>query len=129
LYILSDIILFIYLVGRITELTTSKMIDTPIFLHCIIHQHSLCGKIINLEHVMNIVTKTVNFIRSHGLKHRQFIESLNEMESEHKDVLYHNQVRWLSRVKVLKRFFDFRREIQIFMIKKNKPVEEFENEQ
>ncbi|KAF0759662.1 general transcription factor II-I repeat domain-containing protein 2B-like [Aphis craccivora] len=69
------------------------MIETPIFLHCIIHQQSLCGKIMNLEHVMNIVTKTVNFIRSHGLKHRQFIEFLNEIESEHKDVLYHNQVR------------------------------------
>jgi len=41
----------------------------------------------NLEHVMNIVTKTVNFIRSHGLKHREFIEFLNEIESEHKDVL------------------------------------------
>ncbi|KAE9527235.1 hypothetical protein AGLY_012933 [Aphis glycines] len=92
------------LVGRIAELTTSKMIVTPIFLHCIIHQKSLCGKIMNLEHVMNIVTKTVNFIRSHGLKHRQFIEFLNEIESEYKDVLYHNQ-------------------------KKNKPVEEFENEQ
>ncbi|CAI6372756.1 unnamed protein product [Macrosiphum euphorbiae] len=117
------------LVGRIAELTTSKMIETPIFLHCIIHQQSLCGKIMNLEHVMNIVTKTVNFIRSHGLKHRQFIEFLNEIESEHKDVLYHNQVRWLSRGKVLKRFFDLRQEIQIFMIEKNKPVEEFENEQ
>lgn len=117
------------LIGRIAELTTSKMVETPIFLHCIIHQQSLCGKIMNLEHVMKVVTKTVNFIRSHGLKHRQFIEFLNEIESEHKDVLYHNQVRWLSRGKVLKRFFDLRREIQIFMIEKNKPVEEFENEE
>ena len=93
------------LVGRIAELTTSKMIETHIFLHCIIHQQSMCGKIMNLVHVMNIVTKTVNFIRSHGLKHRQFIEFLNEIEWEHKDVLYHNQVRWLSRGNVLKRFF------------------------
>jgi len=29
------------LVGRIAELTTSKMIETPIFLHCIIHHKSL----------------------------------------------------------------------------------------
>jgi len=72
----------------------------------------------NLEHVVFIVTKTVNFIRPHGLKHRQFIEFLNEIESEHKDVLYHNQVRWLSRGKVLKRILDLRRENQIFVIEK-----------
>uniref|UniRef100_A0A2S2NUF0 General transcription factor II-I repeat domain-containing protein 2B n=1 Tax=Schizaphis graminum TaxID=13262 RepID=A0A2S2NUF0_SCHGA len=29
------------LVGRIAQLTTSKMIETPIFLHCIIHQQFL----------------------------------------------------------------------------------------
>jgi len=83
----------------------------------------------NLDHVMNIVTKTANFIRSRGLKHRQIIEFLNKLESEYKDVLYQNQVRWLSRRQFLKRFFDLRREIQIFMIEKNKPVEEFKNEQ
>lgn len=50
------------LVGRRLELTNSKMIETPIFLNCIIYQQSLCSKIMNLEYVMNIVTKTVNFI-------------------------------------------------------------------
>lgn len=77
------------MVGRNTELvelTTSKIIKTSIFLHFIIDQQSLCSKIMNLEHVMNIVKKTVNFIRLHGLKHRQFRQFFNEIKSEQKDV-------------------------------------------
>lgn len=52
-------------VGRIAELTTSKMIETPIF-YTVLFINNLCVVKLpmNLEHVMNIVTKTVNFIRS-----------------------------------------------------------------
>jgi hypothetical protein len=42
--------------------------------HCIIHQQSLCSNAINMNHVMNIVVPTVNFIRSRLLNHRQFWE-------------------------------------------------------
>jgi hypothetical protein len=30
-------------------------------LHCIIHQHSLCGRIMKSEHVMNVAVSVVNF--------------------------------------------------------------------
>lgn len=45
-----------------------------IFLHCIIHQESLCKSILQLNHVVNPVIKLVNFIRAKGLQHRQFIK-------------------------------------------------------
>ena len=32
--------------------------------HCIIHQEALFGKVLGMGHVMTVVTKTVNFIRS-----------------------------------------------------------------
>lgn len=48
----------------------------------------------NLEHIIKICTKTVNIIRFRALNHRQFIEFLNDIESKHKDVLYHDQVQW-----------------------------------
>ena len=41
-------------------------------IHCIIYQEALCSKVCNMEHVMSVVVKLVNFSRSHGLNHRQF---------------------------------------------------------
>lgn len=41
-------------------------------LHCIIHQESLGSKKIKIEHVMDIVIKIVNWIRSRALNLRQF---------------------------------------------------------
>lgn len=41
-------------------------------IHCIIHQGSLASKILKMDHVMKPIIKTVNFIRSRGLNHRQF---------------------------------------------------------
>ncbi|XP_066512762.1 general transcription factor II-I repeat domain-containing protein 2A-like [Hoplias malabaricus] len=87
--------------------------------HCIIHQESLSAKVL-LDHVMNTVTQTVNFIRAHGLNHRQFQSFLQEIDSEFGDMPYHTAVRWLSQGKVLKRHFDLREEICQFMDSKGK---------
>jgi len=82
----------------------------------------------DLNHVMKVVTTTINFIRSRGLNHRLFQNFLNEIESEFGDVIYHNQVHWLTRAKVLKRFYNLKEEIGIFMIEKESPVTELKDE-
>ena len=71
-----------------------------IFLHCIIHQESLCKSVLQLNHVGNPVVKLVNFIRARGLQHRQFITFLEETDADDQDLLYHSPVRWLSLGKV-----------------------------
>lgn len=70
--------------------------DPAIALHCIIHQQ--CGKCLNFEHVMSVVLKCVNYIRSRGLQHCQFRAFLEEVEASYGNVLYFTEVCWLSKI-------------------------------
>jgi hypothetical protein len=49
----------------------------------------------------------LNFIRASALNHREFVALLGEIESEHGEIIYHTNVRWLSRGSVLQRYFLF----------------------
>lgn len=107
-----------------TELEKSEITTQLIASHCIIHQENLCAKQLKMDHVMSVVVKTVNFIRARGLNHRQFKEFLGDIEAEYSDVIYYSEVRWLSRGKVLHRFYNLRKEILLFMEMKEKTVQE-----
>lgn len=89
-----------------------------LFLHCIIHQETLCKKVLKLNHVIKVVTKVVNFIR--GLNHRQFVEFLKEIESDFYEIPYYTEVRWLSIGKVLESFKILFDEIVAFLSIKEK---------
>lgn len=108
------------LVGRMRLKMQENCTGELIAYHCIIHQESLCGKVLNMKHVMSTVTQTVNFIRAKGLNHRQFQSFLQEIDSEFGDMPYHTEVRWLSRGKVLSRVFHLIEEICQFMDSKGK---------
>jgi len=76
---------------------------------------------------MSVVVKTVNYLRGHGLTHRQFQQFLEEFGEEYTDIPYHCEVRWLSKAKVLKRFFELSPAIVEFLKKKGKPKPMFED--
>ncbi|KAJ8039675.1 General transcription factor II-I repeat domain-containing protein 2A [Holothuria leucospilota] len=84
-------------------------------LHCIIHMEALCARSATLNDVMNVVVKTVNFIRSKGLNPRQFQELLRETEGAYGDLLYYCEVCWFSLGDVLTRVYHLRNEIAEFM--------------
>ena len=77
-----------------------------IVYHCIIHQEALCGKDLQMKHLMSSITRVVNFIKAKGLNHQQFKSFLEEFDLECRDVLYHTEVRWLSKGKVLNKCFE-----------------------
>lgn len=81
----------------------------------------LCAKDLDLSCVIDPVVSAVNFIRSRGLNHRQFRQFLSELEADYSDLPYHTEVRWLSKGKVLLRFFELRDVIEIFLNEKNSP--------
>lgn len=74
----------------------SKEGGKAIKLHCIIHQHVLCATHLKYDHVMKLVIKAINYIRSKALCHCQFKQFLLNIQAEYGDV-YHKDVRWLSR--------------------------------
>lgn len=110
---------------KVTEINPVQKLT---FLHCIIHQEVLCKIVLKMDHVVDVVTKTVNFIRARALNHRQFIALLEENEMEHGDISYHCSVRWLSLSKVLKSVWDLREQIQDFCVKKGHAVPELSDE-
>ncbi|KAK7886618.1 hypothetical protein WMY93_026239 [Mugilogobius chulae] len=104
---------------KVTEMNPEQKLT---FLHCIIHQEVLCKSVLKMSHVVDVVTKTVNFIRARSLNHRQFVALLEENDTGHCDISYHSTVRWLSLGKVLKCFWDLREEIREFCMKKGNPI-------
>ena len=67
---------------KLMQNETSKVGNNSVMqFHCVLHQEPLCAKSLKMENVMSVVTKTVNFIRSKGLRHRQFQDLLCSLES------------------------------------------------
>ncbi|XP_061403616.1 general transcription factor II-I repeat domain-containing protein 2B-like [Lethenteron reissneri] len=102
----------------------SEEAGNAITLHCIIHQQALCAKHLKFDDVMKPVAKAINSIRSKALYHRQFQQFLRDIQAEYGDVVYHNDVRWLSRGSALQRFFSLKEEIGHFLDEKGQPMEE-----
>ncbi|CAB4059235.1 unnamed protein product [Lepeophtheirus salmonis] len=93
-----------------------------IAVHCIIHLENLSSKLINMEHVDSVIVQTVNYIRSRGLNHREIQEFLRHLESQSEDVIYFTEVRWLSRVSTLQRFWLLLDEIILSLKLKQKEI-------
>jgi hypothetical protein len=62
---------------------------------CIIHLQTSLVKPWNLKHAVTAVVSAVTFIRSRGIKHREFNVFLDEIKSEYGGTVYCSQVRWL----------------------------------
>ena len=93
--------------------------DNPglITYHCIIHQAVLCASLGD-EYcdVMKNIMKLVNFLQStSALQHHLLQNFLSVNDASYKDLLVHNNVRRLSRGRVLKRFWSIRKELMTFL--------------
>nr|XP_023013301.1 zinc finger BED domain-containing protein 5-like [Leptinotarsa decemlineata] len=84
-------------------------------IHCLLHQETLSCKISNnkLKDVMNTIVSIIHFIRARELNHRKF-KDLEELQANYGDVILHTAIRWLSKGKVLERFFHLKHEIILF---------------
>ena len=118
------------LVGRVkAELREKGLNDDIVVFHCIIHQENLCAKTLKFTHVIGPVSQAVNFIRARGFNHRQFQKFLDDLNTSHQDLVYFCEVRWLSKGRMLRRFYDLREEVSLFLTRKGRPMEELNDRQ
>ena len=99
--------------------------------HYVLHRHALAAKTLppHLKDVLSVCVQVVNFIRGRPLNHRMFKLFCEEMGSEHVVLLFHTEVRWLSRGEILNRIAELHAEIALFLREhQNKFAENFEDD-
>lgn len=81
--------------------------------HCFIHREALMVKTFptELKSVLNLVVNMVNFVKSRALKTRLLKEMCHEAGSKHDTLVLHTEIRWLSKGKVLQRFYELKNEL------------------
>ncbi|XP_034052451.1 zinc finger BED domain-containing protein 5-like, partial [Gymnodraco acuticeps] len=112
--------------GRVNGLMAhiKKVNPDVTWTHCMIHREALASKRMSpeLNDVLNDAVKLINFIQSRPLNHRLFQSLCEDGGSEHKQLLLHTDVRWLSRGKTLQRLFELRNEVRAFLSEHTHPL-------
>ena len=89
--------------------------------HCMIHKAALVLKTIpkRLYEYMSVVSKVVNYVKSSALNTRLFSKLCKDIDADHTALLYHTEVRWLSKGNMLSRIFELI-EVKLFLVTKQK---------
>ncbi|XP_045122592.1 protein ZBED8-like [Portunus trituberculatus] len=90
--------------------------------HCMIHREALASKTVpkNLHDALTVIINIVNYVKGSALNTRLFRELCRDMDANHTALLFHTQVRWLSKGNMLARVFELREETKLFLIYSNK---------
>ncbi|KAF2348878.1 protein of unknown function DUF4371 [Trinorchestia longiramus] len=87
--------------------------------HCVIHRQSLASKTLpgNLRSSMNLAIKVVKFVKNSSLNSRLFVALCSDLGTDYKTLLFHTEVRWLSKGNMLCRLYELKNEVEIFLQK------------
>ena len=78
---------------------------------------------------LNKIIKIVNFIKTSALNSRLFARFCKDVSSTQNCLLFHTEVRWLSRGNMTRRVFELRHELLTFFKEKNHEFKDyFEND-
>lgn len=84
--------------------------------HCVLHREALASKNMSseLNDTLKDAVKIINNIKSNPLHSRIFSLICKEMESEHQNLLFHADIRWLSRGRTLSRLHELCEELSTY---------------
>ena len=111
------------MIGGLSDLTVwfKEVVPECKPTHCVIHRKMLASRKISPElySAFDDVFKMINLIKAHTLNTGMFEEICEDMDAEHKCLLWHTEVMRLSREKSLSRVFELRKPLQRFLLEKN----------
>lgn len=98
------------------QLVKEKNADV-VGIHCFIHRQALAAKTLpnELNAVLKLCIKVVNYVKNSALNTRLFKILCEDLGSDHKTLLFHTEVRWLSKGNMLGRLFELRDEVITFL--------------
>ena len=64
---------------------------------------------------LNSVIKIINFIKAGALTTRIFTKLCHDVGADHEVLLFHTNVRWLSKGNMLERFYELKDEVNMFL--------------
>ena len=112
------------MVGSIKGFVSLVKQENPaiILTHCFLHREVLVSKSLGdeLKKVFDVATKIVNFIKQRPVHSKMFKRLSENLDKEHRSLLLHTKIRWLSRGKALNRVFELRDELQKYFQETNK---------
>lgn len=86
-------------------------------IHCFIHRQALAAKTLSDEFnvVLKLCIKIVNYVKKSALNTRLFAALCKDLGTEHITLLFHTEVRWLSKGNMLARLYELRNEVIQFL--------------
>lgn len=72
-----------------------------------------------LSNVLKTVIEMINYIKKRPVKCRIFEELCKNITTEHTTLLFHTEIRWLSRGKILNRVLELQDQLLIFFESEN----------
>ncbi|KAF2346245.1 hypothetical protein FHG87_023000 [Trinorchestia longiramus] len=88
--------------------------DSLCYPQTIISKQNSAG---NLRSLLNLAIKVVNFVKNSSLNSRLFAALCSYLGTDYKTLLFHIEVRWLSKGNMLSRLYKLRDEVEIFLQK------------
>ena len=111
------------LVTKIKDMAGNNLLS----MYCYIHRQNLASKKMALElnEVLSQSVKIINYIKNIVLNTRLLKALCNEMGSDHKNLLFHLDVCWLSCSEVLRRLYELQKEVELFLLDKKSDLSHY----
>ncbi|KAL1229373.1 Uncharacterized protein TSPI_04608 [Trichinella spiralis] len=86
-------------------------------MHCVIHRQALVAKTLpdDLREDLNFAVEVVNYVKNSALNTRLFAALCESLNADHMALLYHTEVRWLSKGNMLGRIYELREAVAEFL--------------